>query len=376
MTRARQYTHIMTTFDLSDGGDFSFRQDGVSVTQRTLRRGLSEGVRVIEIDNGALQFTILPTRGMGLWKGRFGQIDLGWRSPVVGPVHPKFVEQSSRGGLGWLTGFDEWLCRCGLAWNGPPGDDGGFPLTLHGRIANSPAHRVEVRIDPELRTISVTGEVEEGGLFYPRLHLRSTISTRPGSNRLEITDVVTNRTSRPAELQLLYHINQGPPLLGAGSRVRVPVRELWPATPRAAEGIDNWQTYVSPEPGFAEQVYLIVPQCNESGKSAALLHVADETTGLGVRWDAASLPLFNLWKNTAAIEDGYVTGLEPATGFPRFRAREREAGRVRILAAGDSVTMNLALEALDSPQRVASFLKEIDRIQSHGEPVIHFEPLP
>ena len=80
------------------------------------------------------------------------------------------------------------------------------------------------------------GEVEEGGLFYPRLHLQTTITTRVGSNRLTITDVVTNRGSRPTEMQLLYHINQGPPLLEAGSRVHVPVAELWPATPRAAEG--------------------------------------------------------------------------------------------------------------------------------------------
>lgn len=364
------------TFDLSDGRDFALTDAEGSVTQRTLRRGLSDGVRVIEIDNGALQFTVLPTRGMGLWNGRCGRIKLGWQSPVAGPVHPKFVEQSSRNGLGWLTGFDEWLCRCGLAWNGPPGYDDGFPLTLHGRIANSPAQVVEARFESDSNTFSVIGDVEEGGLFYPRLHLRSTVSTRPGSNCLEITDVVTNRTSRPAEMQLLYHINQGPPLLGAGSRVRVPVRELWPATPRAAEGIDSWQSYSGPESGFAEQVYLVVPQCDESGRSAALLHTADGTAGLGVRWNAASLPYFNLWKNTAAIEDGYVTGLEPATGFPRFRGREREAGRVRLLAAGESVTMNLALEVLDSPQGVASFAKKIDRIQSRGEPAIHFEPLP
>ena len=80
---------------------------------------------LIEVDNGALSYSILPTRGMGLWKGRYRDIDLGWSAPVIGPVHPKFVDLSLRGGLGWLTGFDEWLCRCGLAWNGPPGDDDG-----------------------------------------------------------------------------------------------------------------------------------------------------------------------------------------------------------------------------------------------------------
>src|SRR5437868_6118333 len=187
-----------------------------SVRKRTLRGGPRDGVDLIEVDNGALKVSVLPTRGMGLWRGSFRGMPLGWQAPVVGPVHPKFVEQSARNGLGWLTGFDEWLCRCGLAWLGPPGDDNGFPLTLHGRIANTPAHRVEVAFehDPP-HTIAVFGQVEEGGLFYPRLRLTTTYSTVQGSNRLTVHDVIENRSGRPAEMQLLYHCNNGPPLLAA-----------------------------------------------------------------------------------------------------------------------------------------------------------------
>ena len=46
-------------------------------------------------------------------------------------MHPAFVNLESRGQLGWLDGFNEWLCRCGLAFNGPPGaDEDGTPITL------------------------------------------------------------------------------------------------------------------------------------------------------------------------------------------------------------------------------------------------------
>src|SRR5947209_1863248 len=117
-----------------------------SISKRTLHGGLREGVEVVEVHNGALSFAVLPTRGMGLWRGRYRGTFLGWQSPVHGPVHPGFVNLAERGGLGWLNGFDEWLCRCGLAWNGPPGDDATGKLTLHGRIANLPAHFVEVRV--------------------------------------------------------------------------------------------------------------------------------------------------------------------------------------------------------------------------------------
>ena len=103
-------------------------------------------------------------------------------------------------------------------------------LTLHGRIANLPAHRLEVQIDDERKSLRVIGDVDEGGLFYPHLSLRTTYTTPVGSNLLEIEDVVVNRSSQPTEMQLLYHLNMGPPFLEAGSRVHIPIAELWPST--------------------------------------------------------------------------------------------------------------------------------------------------
>src|SRR5439155_6926754 len=126
-----------------------------AIRKRTLRGGLRDGVDAVELHNGALSLTLLPTRGMGLWRGEYHGLPLGWRAPVVGPVHPRHVNLAERGGLGWLAGFDELVCRCGLAWNGPPGEDvyadktgrtHRAALTLHGRIANQPAHFVEVRV--------------------------------------------------------------------------------------------------------------------------------------------------------------------------------------------------------------------------------------
>src|SRR6516165_1549934 len=192
-----------------------------SIRKRTLRGGLRDGVDLIEVHNGSLSYSILPARGMGLWRGEYRGNFLGWHSPVRGPVHPKFVNLADRGGLGWLGGFDEWLCRCGLSSNGPPGTDkNGTPLTLHGRIANQPAHFVEVRVglDPPFE-LSVTGHVEEAALFFPHLLLSTTITTVPGSGRIVIHDQVQNRAAQPAEMQMLYHCNVGAPFLGPGSRV-------------------------------------------------------------------------------------------------------------------------------------------------------------
>src|SRR3954451_14634739 len=87
------------------------------VRLRTLRGGRSEGVQVVELDNGAMCVDVLPTRGMGIWRVRRGQQTLGWQAPAREPVHPSFVPLMEPAGLGWLAGFNELLCRCGLENN-------------------------------------------------------------------------------------------------------------------------------------------------------------------------------------------------------------------------------------------------------------------
>ena len=65
-----------------------------SVRLRTLQGGLRHGVDVIEINNGKFRFTVVPTRGMGIWKGWLGETELGWKSPRSrpGPPQPRSAE--------------------------------------------------------------------------------------------------------------------------------------------------------------------------------------------------------------------------------------------------------------------------------------------
>lgn len=355
-----------------------------SIRKRTMRGGYRDGIDVIEVQNGAFSYAILPTRGMGLWRGNYRGIELGWKPPVHGPVHPRHVNTSDRGGIGWLTGFDEWLCRCGLASNGPPGEDVYTDrhgqqrrdlLPLHGRIANQPAYYVEVRVglDPPYE-LCVTGQVEEGGLFYPHLVLTTTYTTIPGSNRIVIHDQIENRGGESAEMQLLYHCNLGSPLLEAGSRLALPIREVSPITPRAAEGIDTLDTYAGPVAGFAEQVYCFELLGDAAGRTLAMLsnHARDKAVVL--RFNRQELPCFSVWKQTGAMEDGYVTGLEPATNFPNFKSFERQQGRVVTLPAAGKWEATWSIEAQDSAAGVSGILAEIVSLQSQAKAVVHRTP--
>jgi hypothetical protein len=350
-----------------------------------LRGGISDGVDVVELDNGQLSVSILPTRGMGLWRGRYRDLDIGWNSPVKRPVNPCFVDQSDRNGLGWLAGFNELLCRCGLSSNGPPGvdtivDDAGKKsethLTLHGKLANLPAHRVEVRADSAGDgLLTVRGETDESSMFGPSLRLSTTYETVPGSNRLTIRDEIRNLSARPQELQLLYHTNLGRPLLEAGARLVLPVRQTAPRDPRAAEDVATWQTYRGPTSGYAEQCYYAELIGDDRGQTIVLLRNAAGDRGVSLEYGIRALPCFTVWKCTQAEADGFVTGLEPATNFPNFKTFERSRGRVVTLAPQQTHATQIVLSAHASSAEVAAVENRIAELQNRAHPIVHERPL-
>lgn len=355
-----------------------------SVSKRTLRGGLSEGVDVIDVDNGKLKFSLLPTRGMGLWQGSYSGLFLGWKSPVEMPVHPGFVDLSSRGGLGWLTGYNEWMSRCGLESNGAPGMDiipnnqgepTSTPLTLHGRISNTPAHFVEVAVTPGAGgKLSVTGIVDETMMFGPHFRLKSTTETVPGSNSLTLIDEVTNMRGVPGELELLYHTNFGGPFLDEGAKLIAPILEVAPRDARAVEDIATWDTYRGPTTGYVEQCYFLDLAARKSGETLVLLKSGHGDKGISLCFNKQQLPYFTQWKNTTAEADGYVTGLEPATNYPNLKTYERQQGRVVILKPGETYSTRLEIHIHNTAEQVAKVEEEVREVQGSQPGKVHQTP--
>lgn len=355
-----------------------------SVKSYTLRGGLQEGVQVVEINNGKLSFAVLPTRGMGIWKGQCGDISIGWDSPVKDPVNPAFINLEERGGLGWLKGFNEWFVRCGVNSMGAPGIDTVLdysgnefevPLTLHGKIANIPARAVSLKITED--AIILKGEVDETMMFGPALRLNTEIRTELGSGAMTITDTVTNLGNNPQEHEMLYHINYGEPLLEKGSTLVAPFKQVAPRDPRSVEGIDTFDQYGAPEIGFVEQAYKyeLVGQRGSRETMAMLRNAAGDKASL-LRYSLNDFPCFTQWKNTAGKADGYVTGLEPATNYPNSRRYERSKGRVITLAGGESRTTRLTIETLDTKKAIKAAEVEIKKLQKTVKAKVHPLPVP
>jgi len=360
------------------------RADGDwNVRMHRLQGGLSDSVDVVWLNNGCMKLAILPTRGMGIWKGNVAGIPLEWKSPVERPVHPAYVDQMRRGGIGWLDGFNEIVCRCGLGWNGAPGndvikDDAGNILSeqflpLHGRIANLSAHEVSVEVSDD-GAITIIGVVDEASLFGGKLRLTSRLTTHIGSNTFEISDTVQNLASSPAEVEMLYHCNFGQPFLGEGSTFHIAAEEVAPRDARAAEDIDTWTKYLGPTDGYAEQCYFVKPISDEHGRALAVLSDNQKSKAIALRFDVANLPWFTLWKNTQAEADGYCTGLEPGSGFPNLRTFERQQGRVISLAAGRSVTFDFAVTVATDSDGAAAFCHEVACLQGETTRTLRSKP--
>ena len=350
-----------------------------SVWTRDLHGGRQDGVRLISIGNGKMTITIVPNRGMGILAVSHTIADkderihrrIGWRSPVQETVNPAFMNLTARGGLGWLEGFNEFMCRCGMENVGQPGKDeivtntgakAEVDLTLHGKVANIAARNVELVVDskPPYR-IRIRAQIDEKMMFGTNLELQTEISTEPGTLEFRIEDKVINKSSQPQEFQMLYHTNIGKPLLEEGARFLAPVKRVIPVNAHSAKDVKAFGDIAGPTPGIIEQAYFFHPIAGKNGETLALLHNKAKDEGLSMRWSVKELPYLTLWKNTAAIEDGYVIGIEPGTSFPNMRRVERKAGRVPRLEGGKSHTMRIDFAVHVG---VASLEPVFDRIEA------------
>jgi galactose mutarotase-like enzyme len=351
---------------------------GYRVTKRTLHGGRREGVDVVEVDGGRIRFVAIPTRGMGIWRATCDGVELGWKSPVKGPVHPAFVPTSEADGLGWLNGFDELLARCGLESNGAPeySANGVLRYPLHGLIANSPAHKVEATIDGDSGEIAIAGVVDEGRLFGNKLRMATTIRTRVGSPAMTVSDEITNISAEPSELELLYHINFGMPLLTPGAKVVLPVKKVAPHNAVAVANLPEWNVYGPETPGLPEACFFFDLLSDADGRTQVLLRSAAGNQGVSVKFNKSQLPCFTIWKNRQAAADGYVTGLEPAVNFPNRKSFEKEKGRVAVLAPGETRRFEVSIEAHADAAAVAAAEKAVAAIQGSVVPEVCGQPNP
>lgn len=352
---------------------------GWSVCKRTLHGGASEGVELVEIDNGRLTLKVVASRGLGIWHAEMDGERLGWNSPVRGPIHPVFVPLMDPAGTGWLEGFDELMVRCGLESNGSAvfSPEGRLVYPLHGKIANRPAHSLRITVDDVAGTIALHGVVDEIRFHFQKLQLVSTLTTSFHGTTFEWHDQVINLGGGPAQMQMLYHINIGRPLLTPGARLIAPVRTVSPHDCYLDPGgTSSYRTYPEIEGLPMQQSYFCDLLAGPDAMTCVLLQNAVQERGLAIQFNVRDLPCFSLWRNNVPDQDGYVTALEPGTNFPNPRPFEEQHGRIISLAAGEKWQATVKLDWLTDRHKLSESQRKIEQLQGDTLPEIHELPLP
>lgn len=324
-------------------GDFS---QIFGTKEYTLNGGRSQGVRAIDVRNGAgLEFTVLADRGLDIASLTFKGLNLSYMSKT-GIVSPQYYnEEGSNFFRSFYAGF---LTTCGLLNVGSPSQDKGEPLGLHGRISNTPSENTYSGTDwvNGKPTFIVSGKLREAKFFGENLTLERKIICSSDKNKLKIIDKVENCGFRKEPLMLLYHFNFGYPLLDENAYLKIPTLKVTPRDEDANKGIDDYNTIQPPTANYLEQVFYHDLEADSNGET--YISIINEKINLGVTIRFNKQELFNLtqWKQMG--EGEYVLGLEPANCYVGGRQDPKNKDTLEYLEPGETREFQIEIEVLDN----------------------------
>jgi hypothetical protein len=307
----------------------------------TLTDGFARGMRAADIRTGSgLQFTVLPDRGMDISLASFKGINLVYLT-CNGETHPSYFEPE---GLGWLRTFAAGLLTtCGLTYLGPPCEDEGEHLGLHGRYSSIPVRQFSDLSGWEGNNYQykLRGIIEEGYLFGNKLRMEREISSVCGQNVISINDSVTNFGSSASPYTILYHMNFGYPLLTEDTELIIDPSHTFPRDADAVSGLNDFRKFIKPQPAFREQVFFHTIKGNKDGEAIITVNNSKVGIGVSIKINVSELPYVTQWKMMGNGE--YVLGIEPSNVLCKSRSILRQENSLPMLQPGESTCNNIEI---------------------------------
>lgn len=341
----------------------------------TLGDGAERGIRILEFRSGTgLRFNVLVDRAMDIGDCEYKGSPIGWNSPT-GFRHPSLHEYEGEGGLGWMRSFSGLLVTCGLdhilfmdeeaAEHYNYAARHSVKHSIHGRIANTPAHLSGYgeRWDGDECWLWCEGIVKQAAVFGEHLELSRRIEVQVGTNEIRVSDTVVNRGFCPTPHMYMYHINVGHPVLAEGSRYAAPIKEvLWAAHSGdryRAQGVGYGRT-PAPQERFHEQVWEHQVASDDAGFVPVALVNEQAGLGLEVVFQKKQFPCLFEWQ---AFQAGlYAFGIEPSTNHVSGHRAARDAGELIWLDHGQAREYQVTLRVLADPTQINEALNRITAI--------------
>lgn len=324
-----------------------------------LNEGLEKGTRALYFRTGSgLNFFVLPDRGMDIGIADFKDSAISWISSTS-EINPAYFEHDN---FSWLRGFfGGLLTTCGLSNVGPPNNDSGENLGLHGRISYLPAREVcySTKSINDSIVLSARGKVVETQAIKYEISMNREIEVKAFDKLIKIKDEVKNEGFDAVPLMILYHINFGFPIVHPESVLILDSKRSVSREGKEAE-YKEYGTFHEPSDDIAEEVYRHEIEAGSDGfvKAGIYNKLINDGKGLGVfvRARKKELPYFWQWKY---LKSGiYVSALEPANCQIYGRNAERKEKRLEFLKPGEKREFVIEIGLLDGEKEYKNFLED------------------
>ena len=326
--------------------------------------GLAKGVKGLDVRTGSgLRFTVLPGRGMDIFRAEYRGIPLVWCSGT-GVVNPHMY---SAKGWDWLRNFTGGLLMtCGLSNVGGPCTDKAVfwddqEYGAHGRISNIPARNVNTSSywQDENYVLEIEGEVVEATGQGENFLLSRRIKTEMASSTIQINDVVKNRSFYRVAHMFMYHINLGYPLVSKDSELYLTESHYEPMDEVAQKTFDKLGQFNDPDIDGPEEVFIGGLKKGKSGFCAAAFinKQLNDGKGLGIylKYPQEQFPYMNYWKRLNKGE--YLIGLEPGNCTVLGRSEQRKRGDLKHLEPQEEVKYDMEIGILGSREEIDEFIE-------------------
>ena len=316
-----------------------------------LAGGVRDGVRCIDVHTGSgFDYTIVPDRGMDISLASYKGRNLTYLTDAA-EAHPAYYDPE---GTEWLRTFSGGLLTtCGPTYLGPPCEDEGEKLGLHGRISAIPARDVCDLSDPETGIIRITGSLHDIRPFGTKVAVKREIVSEIGTPAVVVTDTVTNKGKDPVPLCLLYHINFGYPFLTEQADFCVPSAQCAGYDDYTRKRMKERFHMHSPSAELSERNYM-----HTFRGGPVTMGIWNKRIDMGlavtVTFDSGALPYVTQWMLENPID--YVAALEPANVPCLSRSELRSLRLLPQLGPGESRTFSVTIGILEGNTRIAEHL--------------------
>ena len=326
----------------------------------TAAGGGPQSSRVAMVDTGAgLRFTVALDRGGDIIDASFNQHNLAYLTPN-GHKPPNYAHNN---GIAWLAGWPGGLLTsCGPNYFGPPREEDGNNLGLHGHHSNTPA-AVEMLVNPDphrgRNEMLLSMVIRDSRMFGPVIEVRRQIQCKLGIPEIVLYDQVINRGNTKVAHNWLYHVNLGYPLVNAGAKLiyKGKASHLPPDDKITAAKLNRLKKVTDPleaHRGAGERVLMIDPKADRKGDC----HVGLVNKKLGLAFELSypqqCLPRLANWQHFGPA-GSYVTGIEPFSGSLLGKDSDDHPKAAQWLEPGESKRYRMNIKIHSTPAAIKTF---------------------